>query len=569
LFSEKKRPSFAKLLYWGVFEPRQVFPYPKVDIAEQQRTEQLLGKLKLFCEKEIDPAAIDRDAKIPESVVTGLGKLGILGLTVPEQFGGLGMTQYAYCRILEQLASHCGSTGLMVNAHQSIGLKGIQLFGTEKQKNQWLKSLATGEQLAAFSLTEANAGSDAAGIETKAEYDPQKKVYRINGSKQWTTNGSIAHVLTVMARTDDDRISAFIVTRDMPGFKVTAKALEKVGYRGTWTANLAFEDMEVPEENILGEKGKGLKICLTVLDCGRITFGATCTGVAKYLVQRATEHAIKRHQFKQPLAHFPLVKQKLSEISALAYAMDASTYLTAGLMDANEDDIMLETAILKVFASESLWQILYDTMQLFGGRSFFTTEPFERLMRDARINMIGEGSNEVLRVFIGAVGLRDIGMQLQSLLHAAKNPISGFGALCKLAGAVLRRTSKPAIPVRSPLLQNEAQRFSRSIRRFAFSILHLLAKYRETVVDEQLKLNRIAESAISLYTVSAVLSRIDYDLLHADDKGFQSSGDVALARFYCNYALDKLDNSLTHLFANNRDTEMQSLSDILTGDRIQ
>jgi acyl-CoA dehydrogenase family protein 9 len=208
-------------------------------------------------------------------------------------------------------------------------------------------------------------------------------------------------------------------------------------------------------------------------------------------------------------------------------------------------------------------------MQLFGGRSFFATEPFERLMRDARINIIGEGSNEVLRVFIGAVGLRDIGMQLQSLLHAAKNPISGFGALCSLAGAVLRRTSKPAIPVRSPLLRNEAQRFSRSIRRFAFSILHLLAKYRETVVDEQLKLNRIAESAISLYTVSAVLSRIDQDILQAGDKGFQSSPDVALARFYCSYALDKLDNSLTHLFANNRDTEMQSLSDILTGDSIQ
>jgi acyl-CoA dehydrogenase family member 9 len=569
LFSEKKRPSFAKLLYWGVFDSRHVFPYPKVDIVEHERTEQLLGKLKLFCEKEIDPAAIDRDAKIPESVVEGLGKLGILGLTVPEKFGGLGMTQFAYCRVLEQLASHCGSTGLLVNAHQSIGLKAIQLFGTEKQKNQWLKSLATGEQLAAFSLTEANAGSDAAGIETKAEYDPEKKAYRINGSKQWTTNGSIAHVLTVMARTDDDRISAFIVTRDMPGFKVTAKALEKVGYRGAWTANLGFEDMEVPEENILGEKGKGLKICLTVLDCGRITFGATCTGVAKYLVRRATEQVIKRHQFNQPLANFPLVKKKLSEMSALAYAMDASTYLTAGLMDANEDDIMLETAILKVFASESLWQILYDTMQLFGGRSFFATEPFERLMRDARINMIGEGSNEVLRVFIGAVGLRDIGMQLQSLLHAAKNPISGFGALYKLAGAVLRRTSKPAIPVRSPLLQHEAHRFSRSIRHFAFSILRLLAKYREAVVDEQLKLNRIAESAISLYTVSAVLSRIDYDLLHTTDKGPQTNRDVALARFYCDYALDKLDDSLSHLFADNRDTETQSLSEILTGDRVQ
>jgi acyl-CoA dehydrogenase family member 9 len=569
LFSEKKKPSFVKLLYRGVFDSSRVFPFPKVDAIEQGRTEDLLNKLKRFCEKEIDPAVIDQDALIPKSVIRGLGKLGILGLSVPEKFGGLGMTQYAYCRALEQLASHCGSTALMVNAHQSVGLKAIQLFGTEKQQNRWLGSLATGEQLAAFSLTEPNAGSDAAGIETRAEYDPEKRAYRINGKKQWTTNGSIAQVLTLMARTEDDKVTAFIVTPDMPGFKVTAKALEKVGYRGTWTANLAFENMIVPEENILGEKGKGLKICLTVLDYGRTTFGATCTGVAKYLVKRAADYAAKRHQFKQPLSNFLLVKQKLSEMSALAYAMDASTYITAGLVDAKEDDLMLETAILKVFASESLWQILYDTMQLFGGRSFFTNEPFERLMRDARINMIGEGSNDVLRVFIGAVGLRDIGMELQSLLRAAKSPARGFGALYKLAETVLRRASKPLIPVQSPLLRNEAQCLSRAIRRFTFSILRLLAIYRDGVVEEQLKLNRIAESAISLYTATAVLSKIDHELQHTPDDESQLGRDVSLARFYCTYALDKLDYSLGRLFMGNRDKEIKSLSDALSGGQIQ
>jgi acyl-CoA dehydrogenase family protein 9 len=568
LFSEKRKSSFAKRLYWGVFDAKFVFPYPKVDEIERRRTEELLVKLKLFCEKEINPAAIDRDAQIPESVIKGLGALGILGLSVPVEFGGLGMTQYAYCRTLEQLASHCGSTALLVNAHQSVGLKAIQLFGTEPQRRRWLRPLATGEKLAAFSLTEPNAGSDAAGIETRAEYDPHKKVYRINGRKQWTTNGSIAHVLTLMARTEDDKVTAFIVTPDMPGFKVAAKALEKVGYRGTWTANLDFENMEVPEENILGERGQGLKICLTVLDYGRTTFGATCTGVAKYLVQRAMNYSISRYQFKQPLTNFLLVKQKLSEISALAYAMEASTYLTAGLIDAKEDDIMLETAILKVFASESLWKILYDTMQIFGGRSFFTTEPFERLMRDARINMIGEGSNEVLRVFIGAVGLRDIGMQLQSLLRTAKNPISGFSALSKLAAVALRSASKPMVPVQSPLLRGEAQRMSRSIRHFAFSILRLLVKHREAVVDEQLKLNRIAEGAISLYTATAVLSKIDHDLQHTSDAGPQLGRDIAIARWYCHYALDKLDRSLGCLFADNRDNEIRSLADTLTEGRV-
>ncbi len=568
-FSEKKKPSFAKLLYWGIFDPKRVFPYPQVEALEQRRTEELLGRLKIFCEKEIDPAAIDRTAQIPESVIKGLGELGILGLSIPQKFGGLGMTQYAYCRALEQLASHCGSTALMVNAHQSVGLKAIQLFGTPEQQNRWLRPLTTGEQLAAFSLTEPNAGSDAGGVETKAVYDPQKKVYRITGKKQWTTNGSIARVLTVMARTEDDKVTAFIVTPDMPGFRVAAKALEKVGYRGTWTANLEFDNMEVPEENILGEKGKGLKICLTVLDYGRTTFGATCTGVAKYLVNRATGYALKRRQFGQPLENFLLVKKKLSEMSALAYAMDASTYLTAGLIDAKEEDVMLETAILKVFASESLWQILYDTMQLFGGRSFFTDEPFERLMRDARINMIGEGSNDVLRVFIGAAGLRDIGMELQSLLQAAKNPFRGFGAFYRLAQTALRKASRPEIPVLSSQFRDEARRLSRSVRRFAFCVLRLLVKYKEDVVDEQLNLNRIAEGAISLYTVTAVLSRIDSALRSAPPEESPLVRDVEVARFYCNYALDKLDASLNRLFLNNRDEEIRSLASALTGGRPQ
>jgi acyl-CoA dehydrogenase family protein 9 len=564
LFGGSKKPSFGKMLFLGDFDPKPVFPFPRVGAAEQRRTEELLIKLKSFCEKEIDPDAIDREAKIPEAVIRGLGELGILGLSIPERFGGLGMTQYAYCRALEQLAGHCGSTALLINAHQSVGLKAILLFGTEKQKSRWLRPLATGEQLAAFSLTEPNAGSDAAGIETTAEYDPQKRVYRINGMKQWTTNGSIAQVLTVMARTEDNKITAFIVTPDMPGFKVAAKALEKVGYRGTWTSNLVFENVEVPEENILGTKGKGLRICLTVLDYGRTTFGATCTGVAKYLVKRAAEYAVKRHQFKQPLASFALVKKKLSEISALAYAMDASTYLTAGLIDAEEDDIMLETAILKVFASESLWQILYDTMQLFGGRSFFTNEPFERLMRDARINMIGEGSNEVLRVFIAGVGLRDVGVQFEKLFHALKNPFRGNGVLPFTKG-MLRRISKPKIPIRSPLLRREANRLSRSIRYFSFAILRLLARYREEVIEEQLKLNRIAESAISLYTTAAVLGKIDNELQQAPKPDLSLERDVEIARYYCVLALDKLDYSLAQLLANNRDQETENLSDTLTG----
>ena len=288
------------------------------------------------------------------------------------------MSQYAYCNASELLSRHCGSTALFVNAHQSVGLKAILLFGTEEQKKRWLPALAKGDEIAAFSLTEPNAGSDAAGIETKAIYDPKERVYRITGNKQWTTNGSIAKVLTVMAKTPietsfgiEEKITAFIVTPEMKGFEVVDPSLEKVGMRGTKTSNLRFSNMAVPEENILGPKGKGLKVCLTVLDYGRTTFGATCTGAAKYLLQRAISHAKTRHQFKRPLSSFPLIKKKLAKMAALTQAMDATTYLTAGLLDKGQSDIMLEASILKVFASEALWKIVYETMQIFGGRSFF------------------------------------------------------------------------------------------------------------------------------------------------------------------------------------------------------
>jgi acyl-CoA dehydrogenase family member 9 len=569
LFEEKgKNLSFGKRLYSGLLETEHIFPYPETDQREKRTVNDLLIQLRSFCENEIDADSIDRQGFIPDEVIKGLGELGILGLTVPKEFGGLGLTQYAYCRSMEQLASHCGSTALLVNAHQSVGLKALQLFGTEKQKERWLRPLTAGKTLAAFSLTEPNAGSDAAGIETRAEYDPQKKIYRINGKKQWTTNGSIAGFLTVMARTDEGGITAFIVTPDLPGFRVSEPALEKVGYRGTRTSNLVFENMEVPEENILGIKGKGLRICLTVLDYGRTTFGATCTGVAKYLVRRAEAYAVQRHQFKQPLASFSLVKQKLARMAALAYAMDASTYLTAGLVDAGQEDIMLETAILKVFASESLWDILFDTMQLFGGRSFFRSEPFERLMRDARINMIGEGSNDVLRVFIAAVGLREVGMKYKVLLQSMKRASSAFNAFSELSKRLIRMVSKPGIPIQSHLLAPQANRLCRSVRRFSFSVLRLLARHREAVVEEQLKLNRIAECAISLYTTAAVLSKIDSRLQSGFIDIAQQKREMETARFYCDFALDKLDNSLGCLLAHNRDKEVDGLSDILTGTSI-
>ncbi|MBA3603137.1 MAG: acyl-CoA dehydrogenase family protein [Parachlamydiaceae bacterium] len=568
LFSSAGKSGFAKKLFLGAFQADNIFPFPKVSEDERIKTEKLLKRVEAFADANINADAIDREASIPDNVIQGLAELGVLGMTIPTEYGGLGMSQYAYCQVTEAISRRCGSTALFINAHQSIGLKALLLFGTEAQKQKWLAPLAQGKFIAAFSLTEPTAGSDANGIQTRAVYDPEKKIWRLTGKKQWTTNGAFADVLTVMARTEvdtpqgkQDKITAFLITPSMPGFKVTAAALEKVGMRGSKTANLEFNDVDVPEENILGPLGGGLKVCLTVLDFGRTTFGATCAGAAKFLVEKAISHAKSRYQFNRPLSSFGLVKYKLATMSALLYAIQATTYMTAGLIDNHVEDFMLESAMLKVFSSDSLWSILYDTMQIYGGHSFFTDHPFERMMRDARLNMIGEGSNEVMRVFIGAVGMRDAGLKLQATLESVMHPIAQFSLLQKSTIHWLSRLKIPVVPLKSPLLKEEGLVLGQKVRSFGLAVAKLLIKYKEDIIERQLQLDRIATSAMALYTASATLSYLDSDM-QSNSKDFKD--DIATAKLYCALAFKTIDRQLASI-SDNCDDTIENLSDQLTG----
>lgn len=570
LFAGKKKSGFGMGLYFGNFDSSKIFPYPEVPQKERESLSQFLSNVRDFSEKMINPDWIDHHSEIPFSVIKGLAKLGVLGMTVPKECGGLGMSQHAYCKTIEIISARCASTALFINAHQSIGLKALLLFGTDEQKGRWLAPLARGEEFAAFSLTEPNAGSDAAGIETRAVWDPLKHVYRINGKKQWTTNGSIAQVLTVMAKTEvdtpqgkKDKVTAFLVTPDMPGFKITDPSLEKVGMRGSKTANLEFSNMEVPAGNVLGPIGGGLRVCLTVLDYGRTTFGAACTGAAKFLMEKAVGHAKSRFQFNRPLASFGLVKKKIARMSALIYAMESATYVTAGFIDAGDQDIMLESAILKVFASEALWEILYDTMQIYGGRSFFTDHPFERIMRDARLNMIGEGSNEVMRAFIGVVGMRDVGLDLKAFVEAIKDPVRQGKGILHFLGKNLSKLQLPNVAVQSDQLRNEARQLAQAVRRFGIAVFRLLKAYQEDVLEKQLELERMANSAIAIYTVSAVLSRMDA-ALSGHPGSEQLNLDIASGKLYCVIAFGVIKENLNGLFSKN-DQGLENLSDQITG----
>ncbi|TWU25382.1 putative acyl-CoA dehydrogenase [Novipirellula galeiformis] len=508
----------AKGMFAGRFVDDWVFPYPDLTGIERAEVEAAVVALSHFCDEHLDPTRIDREADIPRDVIDGLAELGLLGMTAPAEFGGSGFSQMGYCRLLEVIGGRCSSTSIFVNAHHSIGMRGLLLFGSESQKKKWLPDLVRGKKLAAFALTEPEAGSDASNVQTMAIPSADGSHFVLHGQKRYITNGAIADVLTVMARTpiEDSRetaITAFLVTPDMPGFQVTEPRMEKLGIRGTATARLAFDNLHVPRENILGPIGKGLKVALTVLDFGRTTFGACCTGAAKTCLRLATDHARSRRQFGRPLAEFELVQEKLARMSAWTYAMEATTNVTAGLIDRGLEDYMLETAMLKVWSTERLWTIVNDAFQIFGGAAYFTDLPLERMLRDHRINQIGEGANEVLMSFIALTGMRGPGMRMKEVSEAWRHPWAGVGTVGHFTSDTLRmRFRSPAVPVRAPELRSDARRLGKAIRRLGTTVQWTLVRHREEVLERQLVLQRIAWIAMELYATACTLSRWDHEL---------------------------------------------------------
>jgi alkylation response protein AidB-like acyl-CoA dehydrogenase len=566
---------FVKGLFFGDFLDGQLLRYPHV--AHERGLAEMFAELQAFCQKEVDPVAIDRDAVIPQRVIDGLGRIGVLGACLPTSCGGKELSQTAYCRLIELLGGHCASTALFVNAHHSIGPRALVLFGTPAQQQAFLPKLATGEWISAFALTEPEAGSDAGNVQTVATPTPDGTAFVLNGEKRWITNGGIAKVLTVMARTPipgskETKVTAFLVTPDMPGFQVDEARMEKMGVRGTATSRLSFHNMRVPRENILGELGKGLKVALTVLDFGRTTFGASCTGAAKVCLAKAREHANARVQFQQPLAAFEMVKEKLAYMAAGTFAMEAATYQTAALIDSGAGDYMLETAMLKVFATDTLWKILHDTFQIHGGKAYFCDQPFERMVRDARINLIGEGANDVLRAFVALVGMRDVGLHLQSVLNAASSPIKNWGVLKNFAGKKIEAIfANPAVPVRHMELEPAAARLSKTVAYFGSQVEKLLRTFQMGIVDKQYLAGRVADAATELYVSACVLRRLEALLDEAghhdhDHTAEHSAAEVkdliATGHFYLLTAERRIRNSLADLW-NNDDDATSALADRL------
>lgn len=353
--------------------------------------------IKDFTNNEIKPVAakIDEDEKIPDDLMKKIGELGILGVAFPEEYGGGGFGEVGYCITQEEIARGCMSTATVIGAHQSIGANTIYLGGTEEQKQKYLVPLASGEKLGAFCLTEAQAGSDSFNLRTKAEMNGSDWV--LNGEKLWITNGATADIASVYARTPKG-ITAFIVETDTPGF-IAGPPEKKMGIKGSSTNAITFDNVKIPEENLLGKDGRGFLLAMKTLDAGRLGLGAACVGSAKELLEMSTNFAKEREQFDQSINKFQAIQFYLAEMAVMIYNMESIVYRTAVDYDLGKS-ISRQTAMVKLYCSESLDKIADLAVQIHGGMGYSKELPIERFYRDSRINRIFEGTSEIQKSII-------------------------------------------------------------------------------------------------------------------------------------------------------------------------
>jgi acyl-CoA dehydrogenase family protein 9 len=525
-----REQSFMKSLFFGAIEEGLIFPWPDLAAAEVDTLHTMLDSLRRFFELRVDSAEIDRQQRIPDEVLVGLKELGCFGMLVPQSHGGVGLSNTGYARIVQEVAGWDSSVAVTLGAHQSIGLKGVLVFGTEDQKRRYLPRLATGEIVAAFALTEPGAGSDAAAIQTRAELQADGS-YLLNGSKIWISNGGFADAFTVFARTSPadegtkPKITAFFVERGW-GVK-TGPNEHKLGIRGSSTTEVYFENVRVPAENVLGDPGRGFKVAMEVLNSGRLGLASGCVGLCKRVIKLAVERCQERRAFGRPIGEFGLIKDKIAMMMADTWALDCVTYLTTGMIDGGVNDFSVESAICKVYGSETCWRVVNESQQIAAGIGYMAEYPYERLMRDARVNLIFEGTNEILRAFIALSGMQGPGRELADVARAMREPIKGFGLLSDFA---IRRArvalGRARMTRHHPVLNREAVVFEEYVQELARGTDKVLRKHGRDISEMQYTQKRTADMAIDLYAIAACISRTTRAIERRGEEGARREIDL-------------------------------------------
>jgi acyl-CoA dehydrogenase family member 9 len=554
--TDERVSSFAKSLFMGEINEDLVFPWPEPKLEEQERIRGLNASLRELAATKIDTRKIEEKRWLGDDIVRELGERGLCGLYVPEEYGGQGLSQTGYARVFETFAQIDATLSIVMGVHQSIGFKGIHIFGTPEQKERWLPDLAAGRKLAGFALTEPEAGSDAYNIQSRAVQQPDGS-WVLNGEKRYIGNGSKGELFTTFARCEidgKDRHIALILEKGMKGFEV-GERFDTMGLRGNDLRRLYFNDVRIPPENVLGEPGEGFRIAMHILNNGRIGLGTGSVGAAKGLLDRTIAHVKERRQFGRPLADFELVQEKIGWMVSYLFGLESLCYLTCSLVDEGVPDYSLESAICKVSGTEFLWYAANRALQLKGGAGYMRDEPYEKVLRDIRIFPIFEGANDVLRAFIALSGIKPVGEKLSGLGNLElTDPIGSMGVL---ADYVSGRIRPDRLTLAHDELSEQADSVSDQVKQLREVTESLLREHKKGIIERQYDQKRLADAVSDIFGQIAVLSRVSAIF---EDQGVEPSGQERyIAETFCNRAASRV-RSQFRLFEENDDDRMSAIA---------
>ena len=534
--SDPPASSFAKSLFTGRLPDEMVLPYPRLGRDEAGRVDALIAAAHEFLDTHYDSARVERDRWVGDEVIRGLADRGLLGLYVSRQYGGQGLSQSGYCRVMEEFGRYDGSLSVVLGVHQSIGMKPIHLFGTDDQKARFLPDLAAGRKLAGFALTEPNAGSDVESIQSHAERQADGS-YVLNGEKRWIGNGG-KDVVCGFARCEKGLI-ALILEQGMPGFDAPDR-YDTLGLRGNDLRRLTFRDVRVPRENVLGEPGDGFRIAMHTLNNGRMSLGTGVVGATKRLIDLAVRHTTAREQFGRPLADFEMVEDKVSWMVSYLYGFESMAYLTTGLVDAGIPDYSLESAITKIAGSEFYWYAVNRLFQLMGGAAYMAESPVAKALRDARVFPIFEGANDVLRAFVALSGLKAVADEVADLGEVnLADPIRSIGILADYVTHRITRTVRPdRLDAAHPTLRSHGDRVADQVGQLRGTAEKLLRIHGRDIQLRQRHQKRLAHAVTDIYAQIATISRTSALF---DDQGIEASGQERyIATLFCDRAAGRV-----------------------------
>jgi acyl-CoA dehydrogenase family protein 9 len=554
-------------LCMGQIEQDVLFPFPVMSPEQKEMLHEIAGALEdLLGSRAEEFQKWDVAGDMPAEFLEELKEFGMFGLIIPEQHGGMALGNMAYSRTLQEVGRYDASVAVTIGAHSSIGMRGLLLFGTEEQKSRYMPRLASGELVAAFCLTESGAGSDAAAIKTTAVRQGDEWV--LNGNKLWITNGGFADFFTVFARTaaesEHGKMTAFIVTRDMAGVS-TGPHEDKMGLRANPTTNVLFDDVHVPAENVLGEPGMGFKVAMQILNSGRTGLGGGSVGGMKRLIELATRQANERKTFGQPISSYGLIKEKVGQMVVDCYTSEAAVTMVGGLIDGGYQEYAVEAAISKVYSTECLSRSADEALQVAGGNGYMREYPYERIVRDCRINHIFEGTNEILRLFIALTAMNDVASQLKELSSSMKDvfsePIKGFGVLSDYARkhAQLRTGRGGASKLQDlhEAIKPQAEVFEKDTRYLAQATDRILRKHGKNIIGKQFATKRLADIMIDLFVMACTLSRVQASI---DALGVEkASKEIEILRVYTREARVRIKRNFRRI-DNNEDELLKALA---------